>query len=145
MPNSHINEHRSVPHPFISLLMPIKGKRLLPRVARYLPSDKILQMLTLIIACFYQLDVVVKSPMLDTLEKTQDRAEAEKHSQVFLSGLVQSVLPAIGKLDLSLLTGLLGMLFKYNDVAAAARTRVGYLYFLHGCCLIYLRSPGLLS
>ena len=125
--------------------MPIKGKRLLPRVARYLPSDKILQMLTLIIACFYQLDVVVKSPMLDTLEKTQDRAEAEKHSQVFLSGLVQSVLPAIGKLDLSLLTGLLGMLFKYNDVAAAARTRVRSLHRLQTFHLICLRSLGLPS
>lgn len=108
--------------------MPIKGKRLLPRVARYLPSDTILQMLTLIIACFYQLDVVVKSPILDTLEETKERAEVERHSQVFLSGLVQSVLPAIGKLDLSLLTGLLGMLFKYNDVAAAARTRVSFLF-----------------
>ena len=104
--------------------MPIKGKRLLPRVTRYLPSDQILTMVTLIIACFYQLDVVVKSPMLDTLEETQERSELEQHSQVFLSSLVQSVLPAIGKLDLSLVTGLLGMLFKYNDVAAVARTRV---------------------
>ncbi|KZT65665.1 hypothetical protein DAEQUDRAFT_731228 [Daedalea quercina L-15889] len=115
----------SIPHPFISLLMPIKGKRLLPRVTRYLPSDQILTMVTLIIACFYQLDVVVQSPLLDTLEETKERAELEQHSQVFLSSLVQSVLPAIGKLDMSLVTGLLGMLFKYNDVAAVARTRPG--------------------
>ncbi|KAH9924797.1 topoisomerase II-associated protein PAT1 [Fomitopsis serialis] len=115
----------SVPHPFISLLMPIKGKRLLPRVARHLPSERLLIMLSLIIACFYQLDVVIESPMLDTLEETEERTESEHHSQVFLSSLVQSVLPAIGKLGLDMLTGLLGMLFKYNDVAAVARTPAG--------------------
>ncbi|TFY68510.1 hypothetical protein EVJ58_g957 [Rhodofomes roseus] len=121
----HVYLETSVPHPFISLLMPIKGKRLLPRVVRHLPSERILTMLTLIIACFHQVDVVVNSPKLDTLEESKERAEVEQHSEVFLSSLVQSVLPAIGKLDLSMLTGLLGMLFKHNDVAAVARTPPG--------------------
>ncbi|EEB88417.1 hypothetical protein MPER_13761, partial [Moniliophthora perniciosa FA553] len=115
-------EH-SDPHPFISILSVAKGKKLLPRLTRHLDNQRMLTLLTLLIACFSQLDVVVDAPLLDAPEETPDRSEVERQTQAFLSGVIQSILPVIAKGSLRLVSGLLGLLLDRNDVVAIAKTR----------------------
>ncbi|KAI0629297.1 topoisomerase II-associated protein PAT1 [Trametes polyzona] len=115
----------SNPHPFVSLITPIKGKKLLPRVARLLDNSRMQVILTLIVACFSQLDVVVHAPQLDTLEETREVLDLEAQTQAFLGSVVQSILPVIAKAQMRLVTGLFGLLLESNNVIAIARTRPG--------------------
>ncbi|KAI0664219.1 topoisomerase II-associated protein PAT1 [Cubamyces menziesii] len=115
----------SKPHPFISLITPIKGKKLLPRVARLLDNSRMQVILTLIVACFSQLDVVIQAPLLDTLEETREVLDLETQTQAFLSSVVQSILPVIAKAQMRLVTGLFGLLLESNNILEIARTRPG--------------------
>ncbi|THV05364.1 hypothetical protein K435DRAFT_961132 [Dendrothele bispora CBS 962.96] len=115
----------SNPHPFISLLSAAKGKKLLPRVTRNLDSQRMFTLLTLLIACFSQLDVIANAPILENPEDTPERASVERQTQAFLSSVMQSILPTIVKGELRLVTGLLGLLMDRNDVVAVARTKPG--------------------
>ncbi|KAL0067146.1 DNA topoisomerase 2-associated protein pat1 [Marasmius tenuissimus] len=115
----------SDPHPFISILSVAKGKKLLPRLTRHLDSQRMLTLLTLLIACFSQLDVIIDAPLLDAPEETPERAEIERQTQAFLSGVIQSILPIIAKGSLRLVSGLLGLLLDRNDIVAIAKTRPG--------------------
>lgn len=112
-----------MPHPFISLITPIKGKKLLPRVARLFDIPRMQVVLTLIVACFWQLDVVAYAKRLDTLEETREIKDLETQTQAFLSSVVQSILPVIAKATMRLVIGLFGMLLE-NQILAIAKTRV---------------------
>ena len=80
--------------------------------------------LTLIVACFSQLDVVIQAPLLDTLEETREVLDLETQTQAFLSSVVQSILPVIAKAQMRLVTGLFGLLLESNNILEIARTRV---------------------
>ncbi|PIL24946.1 hypothetical protein GSI_12833 [Ganoderma sinense ZZ0214-1] len=114
----------SNPHPFVSLITPIKGKRILPRVARLFDTTRMQIVLTLIVACFFQLDVVHHASRLDTLEDTREIKDLEAQTQAFSSSVIQSILPVIGKAQMRLVTGLFGILLE-KDAVAIARTRPG--------------------
>lgn len=114
----------SDPHPFISLITPIKGKRLIPRVARHLSTQQMLTVLTLLVACFSQLDVVRQAPQLDSLEESRKYNDIENQTQAFLGSVVQSILPVVAKAGLRLVGGLLGLLVERNNIVAVAGTRV---------------------
>ncbi|KAI0741955.1 topoisomerase II-associated protein PAT1 [Daedaleopsis nitida] len=114
----------STPHPFVSLITPIKGKKLLPRVARLFDIPRMQVLLTLIVACFWQLDVVAHAQELDTLEETRELKDLETQTQAFLSSVVQSILPVIAKAQMRLVNGLFGILLE-SDVVGIARTRPG--------------------
>lgn len=79
--------------------------------------------LTLIVACFQQLDVVNQATRLDTIEETQEIKDLESQTQAFLSSVVQSILTVIGKAQMRLVTGLFGILLESN-VVGISRTRV---------------------
>lgn len=81
-------------------------------------------MLTLLIACFSQLDVVVHAPLLDTLQESRNRDDVERQTQAFLGSVLQSILPIIVKGNLRLVTGLLGLFLDRNHIVQVARTRV---------------------
>ncbi|KAI0954891.1 hypothetical protein AcW1_006649 [Taiwanofungus camphoratus] len=115
----------SDPHPFISLLTPIKGKRILPRVARHLSTQQMLTVLTLLVACFSQLDVVIQAPLLDSLDGTKEQADVEAQTQAFMASVVQSILPVVAKASLRLVSGLLGLLLDRSNIIDVARTRPG--------------------
>nr|VWO94664.1 MDR efflux pump ABC3 [Ganoderma boninense] len=114
----------SNPHPFVSLITPLKGKRILPRVARLFDIGRMQILLTLIVACFFQLDVVHQASQLDTLEDTREIKDLEAQTQAFSSSVIQSILPVIGKAQMRLVTGLFGILLE-KDAVAIARTRPG--------------------
>lgn len=125
---SSYNFH-SDPHPFVSLLSPTKGKKILPRLTRHLSTQQMLTMLTLLVACFNQLDVVNQAPLLDSLEDTRERKEAERQTQAFLGSVLQSILPVVAKASLRLVSGLLGLLLDRSDIIAVTQSRVCYELF----------------
>ncbi|RDX54229.1 hypothetical protein OH76DRAFT_1398553 [Lentinus brumalis] len=115
----------SHPHPFVSLITPIKGKKLLPRVARIFELQRMQVLLTLIVACFLQLDVVRQAPLLDSLEETREVKDLEVQTQAFQNSVVQSILPVIAKAQMRLVIGLFGILLDECTVHSIAMTRPG--------------------
>ncbi|KAK0446633.1 topoisomerase II-associated protein PAT1 [Armillaria borealis] len=115
----------SDPHPFISLLSVAKGKRVLSRLARHFDNQQMLTMLTLLIACFNQLDVFRQAPLLDTLEDTPERVEVERQTNAFLSNVLHSIISVVSNGSLRLVTGLLGLLLDRNNVSEVAQTQPG--------------------
>ncbi|KAL5537061.1 PAT1 [Sanghuangporus sanghuang] len=115
----------SDPHPFISLLMPAKGKKLLPRLTRHLSTQQLLQVICLLVACFSQLDVVKNAAILDQQEDTPERKEVDKQTQLFLSTVLQSILPVIAKFNLGVVFGMMGLLMEHCDMRLVIHSRPG--------------------
>ena len=82
-------------------------------------------MLTLLVACFPQMDVVVEAPILDMPVEDAQQKEVEQQTQTFLGSVVQSILPVVAKAGLRLVSGLLGLLLERSDIIAISQTRVG--------------------
>lgn len=115
----------SDPHPFISLLMPIKGKKMLPRVMRFFDTARNLTIVTLMVACFSQLDVVRNSAVLDRLGDSLAYKEAVAQSEAFVHMTeMQYVLLVSAKCSLRIVSGLLGLFLERNDVVAMTQTPV---------------------
>lgn len=115
----------SDPHPFVSLLTPVKGKKILPRLSRHIAPPRMLTLLTLLVACFSQLDVVKHAALLDSLEETPERQDVERQTQAFLGSVLQSILPVVAKAELRVITGLLGLLLDRTNIVISAQTRPG--------------------
>jgi DNA topoisomerase 2-associated protein PAT1 len=122
----------SNPHPFISLLTPTKGKRFMPRISRHLTSAQMMTMLTLLVACFSQLDVVRLAPILDNIEDTPEREEVEKQTNAFLESVLHSVLPTVLRANLRLITGLIGLLTDRSNIITVVQSKVKG-FFLNFC------------
>jgi len=115
----------SKPHPFISLLIPSKGKKILPRATRHLSHDRMYTLLTLLVACFDQLDVVQNAHVLDSVEESTERAEVERQSEAFLLGVLHSILPVVARAELKIVTGLLGLLLDRTNIIRVAQSGAG--------------------
>jgi hypothetical protein len=123
----------SNPHPFISLLGPLKGQRLFPRVIRHLSGQQSMTLLTLLVATYAQLDVVIRAPpppaadaSLLTKADRLDRAKREAETENFLHCVVPVVDNLIGRCGLGLVSGLLGICVQRMEVARVASTRVSH-------------------
>lgn len=81
-------------------------------------------LLTLLVACFDQLDVVQDAYLLDSIEDTKERAEAERQSEAFLLGVLHSILPVVARAELKLVTGLLGLLLDRTNIVFIAQSGV---------------------
>jgi DNA topoisomerase 2-associated protein PAT1 len=114
----------SNPHPFVSLLIPAKGKRFLPRLTKFLGRDRNILLLTLLVATFAQQDVVIRAPLLDSLEPSEDRSDVERQTQTWLEGIPQAILPTIGHASLLHISSWLGMLLERTNVMTVASTEV---------------------
>ncbi|EJU03555.1 hypothetical protein DACRYDRAFT_114933 [Dacryopinax primogenitus] len=114
----------SDPHPVIALLGPAKGKKLLPRILRHLSQKESLTVVTLLIACFSQIDVVRKAYILDKPD-SPEKLEMEKQTELFLSTILPALISALRRAGLRLVSGLLGHLITRCNVAEVARTRPG--------------------
>lgn len=113
----------SNPHPFISMLSSSKGKNIVHRSTRHLNSQQMLTLLTLLVACFSQLDVVNQATVLDVAVDSPHRAHIQKQTEIFLNTVVLSVLPTVSRGNLRLVTGLLGLLLDRNEILPVARTQ----------------------
>lgn len=87
-------------------------------------------LLTLLVACFDQLDVVRQSHLIDSVVESAERAEAERQSEAFLWGVLQSILPVVARADLRLVTGLLGLLLDRTNIVLVAQSAVRFFFAL---------------
>jgi len=126
----------SQPHPFVSLLNPIKGQKLFSRLQRHLQPQQAITLLTLLTATYPQLDVVARAPpppvadasILSKVER-KERAKRETETDNFLL----YVLPGLDRIiteqcGLGLINGLFGICFQRMEVWRVASTRVSYLH-----------------
>ncbi|GAA5923569.1 uncharacterized protein JCM15063_003689 [Sporobolomyces koalae] len=123
-----------VEHPFISILSILKGKRLLPRAIRHLSAEQTLTLLTLLIATFDTLDVVVDAPLLDQLDTTgslearQRRVAVEAKTEALLNAIIAPVMQVVGTSQLRMVTGMLGLLLDRNDLNQVVRSKPGLAF-----------------
>ena len=110
-------------------MTPAKGKKLLPRVTRHFNSQQLLTILTLLVACFTQLDVVRDAPILNSEVDSPERKEAERQTQLFLGTVLQCILPVVAKSNLRLIGGLLGLFMERCELHIIAQSRVCMLLF----------------
>lgn len=124
-----------MPHPFISLVSVLKGKRILPRALRHTTPEQTLTLLTLMVATFDTLDTVRDAPLLDasddltkqsagSLEGKQRRAEVDTKTDVFLQAIISPVMAVIGRAPLRMVTGMLGLMLERNDILKVVRSKV---------------------
>ena len=74
-----------------------------------------LTMLTLLVACFSQLDVVADATIIyDTSEATD----------TFLATVMHTMMLVVAKITLTPISGLLELLIKHNDIMTICHTRV---------------------
>ncbi|GAA5878919.1 hypothetical protein JCM1840_000840 [Sporobolomyces johnsonii] len=123
-----------VPHPFISILSVLKGKRILPRAIRHLSPEQTLTLLTLLVASFDTLDVVVDAPVLDQLDTTgsleakQRRVAVEAKTEALLNAIIAPVMQVVGQSQLRMVTGMLGLLMDRNDLGKVVRSKPGLAF-----------------
>lgn len=123
----------SDPHPFISLLNPLKGQRMFSRVLQQLNHQQHLTVLTLLIATYYQLDVVARAPpppvadssMLTKADR-KDRAKREADTDHFLQCILPGLDMIINQCNLGLVSGLLSLCAQRMDMPRVASTRVSF-------------------
>lgn len=96
---------------------------MLPRLARCFDQQRTQILLTLIVACVLQLDVVQQAPRLDTLDDTQEIRDLEAQTQAFTTSVVHSIMNVMGVAQMRLVCGLFGLLLE-RDPITIAMTRV---------------------
>ncbi|BGP44222.1 DNA topoisomerase 2-associated protein pat1 [Rhodotorula kratochvilovae] len=122
------------PHPFISLLAVTKGKRILPRAIRHLSPEQTLTLLTLLVATFDTLDVVVDAPLLDQLDSATSaegrarRAGVEQRTETLLNAIVAPVMAVVGQAPLRMVTGMIGLLMDRNNLVRVVRSKPGLAF-----------------
>ena len=121
----------SDPHPFVSLLNHIKGKRLLPRVVRLLTTEQSLTVLTMLVASFEHLDAVALYPTYahlrasGTLRDDAGARDLERTMEAFSNAVLFFMLGLIATAPLRIVSGMLALLMERNDIARVAKTRPG--------------------
>jgi DNA topoisomerase 2-associated protein PAT1 len=96
-------------------------------------------MLTLLVACFSQMDIVIHARILDAPEESILQQDLERQTQAFLGSVVQSILPVVAKAGLRLVSGLLGLLMERSDLVYVTQTRVRTYTFCNYLRLITVR------
>lgn len=125
----------SNPHPFVSLLAPPKGKKLLPRILRHTSPDQTLTIFLLILATFQTLDVIQNAPILD-LPKPADsfsvearsRNDIEFNTDTFLATVAPAFINHLAKQPLRVVAGLLGVMLERNDMVVVGKSRAGIAF-----------------
>ncbi len=115
---------------------------MLPRVTRNFDTQRLLTVLTLLVACFSQLDVVRDAQLLDHLDDGRERRDLEMQTQAFIASVMQSILSVAATGNLRLISGLLGLFLERNDVGIVARTGVSAFVYTVFQQLNDLSQPG---
>ena len=117
----------SDPHPFVSLMMPAKGKKLLPRVMRHFNEQQQLTTVTLLVACYSELDVVVHANALNTLDESLEYQEVDRQTHAFMASVFQVVLQALLNAPLPVMSRLMAVLLSHNVIVALCKTGVSLM------------------
>lgn len=123
----------SDPHPFISLMTPVKGHKIFGRLMRHIKESNQLLIVVLLVACFPQLDVIRNAPSPASLFAGGELNDAQKRTkqtqlratESFLAGVIPVLVQLIGRLDLKMVAGLVNVALGRWDATVALSTRVG--------------------
>ncbi|UZJ52791.1 hypothetical protein CBS101457_002111 [Exobasidium rhododendri] len=123
----------SDPHPFVSLLSTVKGKRLLPRVLRHLSNEQILTAMTMIVASFDTLDVVKDSVTLDEAPlqrgtRMEKRNDVQRQTDAFAASIVPSMLTLMTTAPMQIVSGMLALFIERNDPIRVAQSKPGIAF-----------------
>lgn len=123
----------SDPHPFVSLLSTVKGKRLLPRVLRHLSNEQTLTAMTMIVASFDTLDVVKDSVLLDEATTTrgarlEKRNDVQRQTEAFATSIVPSMLTLMTTAPMQIVSGMLALFIERNDPIRVAQSKPGIAF-----------------
>lgn len=128
----------SDPHPFVSLLNHVKGKRLLPRALRLLDAEQGLTTLTMLIASFSSLDAVRNYAAWEQYQALESlphagparltavqAAEIGRGIEAFGNSVLFNMISLINQAPLRIVSGMLALLMERNDIVFVAKTRPG--------------------
>ncbi|CAO1628751.1 unnamed protein product [Parajaminaea phylloscopi] len=125
----------SDPHPFVSLLNTIKGKRLLPRALRHLTNEQTLTALTMIVASFDSLDVVRQAGVLDDVSAlvsnaplSEQKRDVEAQTDAFANLIVPAMLGLMSTSPFKIVIGMLALFVERNNVVDVVRSRAGIAF-----------------
>jgi len=114
------------PHPLVSILQPLKGKKVMKRLTRVMDARQLRITMTLVTRLFRDFDVVENYPLTESLIESKEKLEMEKHVHVFEEFVLEAVLPALAIAPLPFVSGQLQLL---RDPVVIARTRVSNACF----------------
>ncbi|WFD43856.1 DNA topoisomerase 2-associated protein pat1 [Malassezia psittaci] len=128
----------SDPHPFVSLLNHVKGKRLLPRALRLLDAEQGLTTLTMLIALFSSLDAVRDYSNFEQYQASDalphvararlnasQAAEIGRSIEAFGNSVLFNMISLINQAPLRIISGMLALLMERNDIVSVSKTRPG--------------------
>lgn len=125
----------SDPHPFISLMSTVKGKRLLPRVLRHLSNEQALTAMTMIVASFDRIDVVRESALIDETPSarsaaiTERRQELLRQTEAFVISIVPAMFNLIATVPMRIVSGMLALFIERNDLIRVVQSKVSVLMY----------------
>lgn len=125
----------SDPHPFVSLLSTVKGKRILPRALRHLSSEQTLTAMTMIVASFDRLDVVRESVLLDepvnvkgSTAVIERRANVQRQTEAFVTSIVPNMLSLMATVPMRIVSGMLALFLERNNPVRVAQSKAGVAF-----------------
>ncbi|KAI0854348.1 topoisomerase II-associated protein PAT1 [Daldinia vernicosa] len=111
-------------HPFIAFLSYPKGKKAIGRVFNHITLEQQTTILTIIVIHLDQLDVV-RGAQVQTGEPINLNAATRESIELFIVAVMPSLLHLLGKSELHIVTGVLGLITQNLNVDLVARTRIG--------------------
>jgi len=129
---SELKVHESIGatsiHPFIAFISYPKGKKAIPRVFRHLTHEQRTTILTIIVFHLDQLDVV-RGAQVQTGEPVSLNAAMRENIELFSMSVMPCLFQLLNESDLSIVTGVLGLITQHANVDQVARTRIGVSMF----------------
>lgn len=121
------------PHPLVSILSPLKGKKVMKRLTRVMDPRQLRITMTLVTRLFQDFDVVQNYHISESFVEDNEKHEMERHIHVFEEFVLEAVLPALAIAPLPFVSGQLQLL---RDPVLVARTRVSHLHFFNQLTLL---------
>lgn len=125
----------SDPHPFVSLLSTVKGKRILPRALRHLSEEQTLTAMTMVVASFDRLDVVRESIVLDepvnvkaSIAAVERKANVQRQTDAFVTSIVPGMLSLMATVPMRIVSGMLALFLERNNPVRVAQSKPGVAF-----------------
>ena len=94
---------------------------------RHVDQKRLNLFFTLLVACYSQLDVVRDAHLLDQVEVTPEKQEAEAQNDVFFATVIPAGMSLVRTAPLRFVTRMLGLLLESGSIVIIARARVRWI------------------
>ncbi|KAK6540396.1 hypothetical protein TWF694_009195 [Orbilia ellipsospora] len=121
-----IKAESKAPHPFIAILSVKKAKEAIPRVFRYIDLEQRITILTMITISLDQVDVIKDGRY--QVDAVALSPETRKKIEGFSQYVLPPLLSYVSEAQLSVITGLLGILIDRVNVLVLSQTQIGLAF-----------------